>query len=311
MSGSGKSVALHSLEDLGFYCVDNLPPELLIPFVDLDQKLQTDKIAIAMDVRSRLSLPQVPAQLSELRKRDINIRLLFLESTTDTLVHRYSETRRRHPLSQQSQQSQKIDPTPGTPGYNAALNEPQEPKNDSKKSSLQDNLGIRNLIESIELERDLLADLREMSHIIDTSLLRRSKLQSYILSLIGAPAAALTLMFESFAFKRGIPVHADYVFDVRMLPNPYYDPSLRDQTGLDEPVANWLEQHKSVISMEEQIAQFVNNWLPSLDEDHRSYVTVAIGCTGGQHRSVFLVEKLAKVFSSNWLTLKRHRELDN
>ena len=308
MSGSGKSVALHSLEDLGFYCVDNLPPELLIPFVDLDQKLQTDKIAIAMDVRSRLSLPQVPAQLSELRKRDINIRLLFLESTTDTLVHRYSETRRRHPLSQQSQQSQKIDPTPGTPGYNAALNEPQEPKNDSKKSSLQDNLGIRNLIESIELERDLLADLREMSHIIDTSLLRRSKLQSYILSLIGA---ALTLMFESFAFKRGIPVHADYVFDVRMLPNPYYDPSLRDQTGLDEPVANWLEQHKSVISMEEQIAQFVNNWLPSLDEDHRSYVTVAIGCTGGQHRSVFLVEKLAKVFSSNWLTLKRHRELDN
>ena len=311
MSGSGKSVALHSLEDLGFYCVDNLPPELLIPFVDLDQKLQTDKIEIAMDVRSRLSLPQVPAQLSELRKRDINIRLLFLESTTDTLVHRYSETRRRHPLSQQSQQSQKIDPTPGTPGYNAALNEPQEPKNDSKKSSLQDNLGIRNLIESIELERDLLADLREMSHIIDTSLLRRSKLQSYILSLIGAPAAALTLMFESFAFKRGIPVHADYVFDVRMLPNPYYDPSLRDQTGLDEPVANWLEQHKSVISMEEQIAQFVNNWLPSLDEDHRSYVTVAIGCTGGQHRSVFLVEKLAKVFSSNWLTLKRHRELDN
>jgi len=311
MSGSGKSVALHALEDLGFYCVDNLPPELLIPFVDLDQKLQTDKIAIAMDVRSRQSLPQVPAQLSELRKRDINIRLLFLESTTDTLVHRYSETRRRHPLSQQYQQYQQPEKAEPKIDGTSTSQDPQTLESALAKSTNKDNLGIRNLIESIELERDLLADLREMSHIIDTSLLRRSKLQSYILSLIGAPAAALTLMFESFAFKRGIPVHADYVFDVRMLPNPYYDLTLRDQTGLDEPVATWLGQNKSVISMEEQITQFVNNWLPSLDEDHRSYVTVAIGCTGGQHRSVYLVEKLAKAFANNWVTLKRHRELDN
>ncbi len=296
MSGSGKSVALHALEDLGFYCVDNLPPELLLSFVDLENKLKTEKVAIAMDVRSRGALHLVPAQLAQLRQRNINIRLLFLECNTDTLVHRYSETRRRHPLSQFGQGGD-------------ALSMSQTTTTESGESESQKGPSLRNLSESIELERELLADLREMSHIIDTSLLKRSKLQSYIHSLIGAPAAALTLMFESFAFKRGIPVHADYVFDVRMLPNPYYEPALRELTGLDAPVANWLDEHPSVQSMGQQISQFVNNWLPALDEDHRSYVTVAIGCTGGQHRSVYLVEKLAQVFSSNWVTLKRHREL--
>jgi len=298
MSGSGKSVALNALEDLGFYCVDNLPPELLIPFVDLDQKLQTDKIAIAMDVRSHLALPQVPAQLEALRKRDINVRLLFLESTTDTLVHRYSETRRRHPLSKFNRISQSSE-----------SKDTQKPIDITSEN--QESVGLRNLIESIELERVMLAELREISHIIDTSLLKRSKLQSYIHSLIGAPAASLTLMFESFAFKRGIPVHADYVFDVRMLPNPYYDTNLRAQTGLDAPVAAWLSMHQSVRDMEYQIAKFVSTWLPSMDEDHRSYVTVAIGCTGGQHRSVYLVEQLSKDFANNWVTLKRHRELDD
>ncbi len=288
MSGSGKSVALHALEDLGYYCVDNLPPELLISFVDLENKLKAEKVAIAMDVRSRGALHLVPAQLKKLRERNINIRLLFLESNTDTLVHRYSETRRRHPLSQ------------STPSSTA------NPTGESGNSS---NPSIRNLGESIELERELLADLREMSHIIDTSLLKNSKLQSYIHALIGAPAAALTLMFESFAFKRGIPVHADYVFDVRMLPNPHYESNLKSLTGRDAPVSHWLDQHASVQAMAQQISQFVSNWLPALDEDHRSYVTVAIGCTGGQHRSVYLVEKLATEFSTNWVTLKRHREL--
>ncbi len=291
MSGSGKSVALHALEDLGYYCVDNLPPELLLSFVDLENKLKAEKVAIAMDVRSRGALPLVPAQLAQLRERNINIRLLFLECNTNTLVHRYSETRRRHPLSQLT-----------APLESDATTLPSETENLNTPS-------LRNLSESIELERELLADLREMSHIIDTSLLKRSKLQSYIHSLIGAPAAALTLMFESFAFKRGIPVHADYVFDVRMLPNPHYDPNLKELTGLDAPVAQWLDQHADVKAMGDQISQFVTNWLPALDEDHRSYVTIAIGCTGGQHRSVYLVEKLAQQFSSNWVTLKRHREL--
>ena len=277
MSGSGKSVALHALEDAGYYCVDNLPPELLLPFVQLEQQHREQNVAIAMDVRSASSLPLVPAQLAHLRALDVNIRPLFLDATTDTLVHRYSETRRRHPLSRQ-----------------------EAPQVDQQ----------RDLIDAIELERELLADLREDSHIIDTSLLRSTQLQSYIKSLISAPAAQLTLMFESFAFKRGITVHADYVFDVRMLPNPHYEAPLRALTGRDAAVAEWLQKYSEVGQMADQIAAFLTQWLPRLEDDHRSYVTVAIGCTGGQHRSVYLVEQLSQLFGHDWVTLKRHRELD-
>jgi len=279
MSGSGKSVALHALEDAGYYCVDNLPPELLLPFVQLEQQHSASRIAIAMDVRSANSLPLVPAQLAHLRALDVDVRLLFLDATTEILVHRFSETRRRHPLSRQDGQDVVRD-------------------------------AQRDLVEAIELERDLLAELREDSHIIDTSLLRSSKLQSYLKSLISAPATQLTLMFESFAFKRGIPVHADYVFDVRMLPNPHYEAALRPLTGRDAPVADWLAEHGAVEKMASQIKDFLNSWLPDLNLDHRSYVTVAIGCTGGQHRSVYLVELLTKQFAQEWVTLKRHRELD-
>jgi len=279
MSGSGKSVALHALEDAGYYCVDNLPPELLLPFVQLEEQHNASKVAIAMDVRSANSLPLVPAQLAHLRALDVNVRLLFLDATTEILVHRFSETRRRHPLSRQD-------------GAEVLRNQQ------------------RDLVEAIEHERELLSELREESHIIDTSQLRSSKLQSYIKSLISAPATQLTLMFESFAFKRGIPVHADYVFDVRMLPNPHYEAALRPLTGRDAPVAQWLSEHGPVEKMASQISDFLNSWLPSLNQDHRSYVTVAIGCTGGQHRSVYLVELLSERFAKEWVTLKRHRELD-
>jgi UPF0042 nucleotide-binding protein len=279
MSGSGKSVALHALEDAGYYCVDNLPPELLLPFVQLEEQHNATKVAIAMDVRSANSLPLVPAQLAHLRALDVNVRLLFLDATTDILVNRFSETRRRHPLSRQD---------------------------DSEVVPDQQ----RDLVEAIEHERELLSELREESHIIDTSQLRSSKLQSYIKSLISAPATQLTLVFESFAFKRGIPVHADYVFDVRMLPNPHYEAALRPLTGRDAPVAEWLAEHGPVEKMASQITDFLNAWLPSLNQDHRSYVTVAIGCTGGQHRSVYLVELLSQRFAKEWVTLKRHRELD-
>ena len=217
--------------------------------------------------------------MTELRNKQINIRLLFLDANTDTLVRRFSETRRRHPLSRQT---------------------------DSSHSSDLD----RNVVDAIEMERSLLSDLREESHIIDTSLLRSAKLQSYIKSLISAPATQLTLMFESFAFKRGIPMHADYVFDVRMLPNPHYEAGLKNLTGQDASVANWLASYPAVNAMAQQITTFLNAWLPDLSNDHRSYVTVAIGCTGGQHRSVYLVELLAKQFAADWVTLKRHRELD-
>lgn len=279
MSGSGKSVALHALEDAGYYCVDNLPPELLLPFVQLEQQHRANKIAIAMDVRSANSLPLVPAQLAHLRALDVNIRLLFLDATTDILVQRFSETRRRHPLSRQEDQNVIPDQQ-------------------------------RDLIEAIELERELLAELREESHIIDSSLLKTTKLQSYIKSLVSAKATQLTLMFESFAFKRGIPVHADYVFDVRMLPNPHYESALRPLTGRDAPVAEWLASHASVGKMAQHIEDFLKSWLPELNQDHRSYVTVAIGCTGGKHRSVYLVEQLSQRFENEWVTLKRHREQD-
>ena len=279
MSGSGKSVALHALEDAGYYCVDNLPPELLQPFVKLQQERVATRVAIAMDVRSAASLPQVPGLLRSLVKLGVVIKSLFLDATTDTLVRRYSESRRKHPLSQ-------TDGDPATADQRRAL------------------------VEAIELERELLADLREHAHVIDSSLIRPSQLQRYVRSLIVTPGGQLTLVFESFAFKRGIPGDADYVFDVRMLPNPHYEPDLRALNGRDEPVAEFFRQHADVGKMLRHIAQFLDEWLEKLAQDQRSYVTVAIGCTGGQHRSVYLVEELTRMFADRWTTLSRHRELD-
>ncbi|WP_245213891.1 RNase adapter RapZ [Rhodoferax sp. AJA081-3] len=279
MSGSGKSVALHALEDAGFYCVDNLPPELLLPFVELEQQHQARRIAIAMDVRSATSLPLVPHHLDTLRSRGMHIKSLFLDSDTETLVRRYSETRRKHPLSQ---------PDPGNRAQDAR----------------------RALVEAIELERTLLATLREQAHVIDSSIIRAAQLQGYVKALISAPTGQLTLVFESFAFKRGVPTDADYVFDVRMLPNPHYEADLRALTGRDQPVADFLQAQAEVQLMLNHIAHFLESWLDALARDHRSYVTVAIGCTGGQHRSVYLVERLSQRFTPQWVTLTRHRELD-
>ena len=280
MSGSGKSVALRALEDAGYYCVDNLPPELLLDFVALEQQSAAGRVAIAMDVRSATTLPLVPKHLRDLLDKGVNVRSLFLDATTDTLVRRFSETRRRHPLSGQSESG------------NSAFDQQHA------------------LVDAIELERELLSDLRDQAIVIDTSQIRPSQLQAHVKSLLSAPVSRLTLVFESFAFKRGIPVDADFVFDVRMLPTPHYEPALKDLTGRDAPVVAFLEQHAEVRAMYDQIEQFLGNWLEPLARDHRSYVTVAIGCTGGQHRSVYLVEKLAKAFGPRWVTLKRHRELD-
>lgn len=276
MSGSGKSVALNALEDAGYFCVDNLPTELLQSFVDLQQQQKARHIAIAVDVRSGNSLQQLPGLLVNLRAQGHQIKSLFLDAATSTLVHRYSETRRRHPLS--------------------------------KPSNAQSDFN-RALIEAIELERELLSALREQSQVIDTSLLRSAQLQSHIKEVINLPGNPLTLVFESFAFKRGIPVDADYVFDVRMLPNPHYESGLRDLTGRDKPVSDYLRAQPEVDLMRQHIERFLNQWLEALLSNHRSYVTVAIGCTGGQHRSVYLVEELARRFEGRWNTLKRHREL--
>jgi RNase adapter protein RapZ len=275
MSGSGKSVALHALEDAHYYCVDNLPPELLGAFIEVEKVHHVNKIGIAMDVRSASSLPLLPGQFKALRAQGIHIKTIFLDASTETLVHRFSETRRKHPLSNNSEADQH-----------------------------------RALTDAIELERTLLADLREQSHVMDTSRIRSTQLQGYIKALLSAPSKQLTLVFESFGFKRGIPMDADFVFDVRMLPNPHYEPGLRPLTGKDAPVAEFLNLQSDVGHMQQHIQHFLTRWLPTMAQDHRSYVTVAIGCTGGQHRSVFLVEQLASAFAKNWSTLKRHRELD-
>ena len=277
MSGSGKSVALHALEDAGYYCVDNLPPELLLPFVALEQKHRAPRLAIAMDVRSASSLHQVPELLQTLRQQGIDVKSLFLDATTDTLVHRYSETRRKHPLSQS-------DPALTTQDLSRAL------------------------VDAIELERELLGTLRDQAHVIDTTLTRAAQLQDKIKSLVSVPGGQLTLVFESFSFKRGIPGDADYVFDIRMLPNPHYEPELRDLSGKDEAVAKFLQSKPDVGQMLDQIGTFLDHWLDALSRNHRSYVTVAIGCTGGQHRSVYMVEQLARRFEGRWSTLKRHRD---
>ncbi len=279
MSGSGKSVALHALEDMGYYCIDNLPPELLLQLVELEERQQVHHIAIAMDVRSAASLPLVPQHLATLRERGIGVKSLFLDADTDTLVRRYSETRRKHPLSQPMQQDIASDTR-------------------------------RVLADAIELERELLATLRQDAYVIDSSVIRSAQLQGHIKALIATPVEQLTLVFKSFAFKRGVPRDADYVFDVRMLPNPHYDPALRNLTGCDAPVIQFLHNRPEVQQMRQQITQFLETWLDALVRDHRSYVTVAIGCTGGQHRSVYMVEQLNAHFAPRWATIKRHREME-
>ncbi len=275
MSGSGKSVALHALEDSGFYCVDNLPPELLESLIEVEQVHRAEKVAVAMDVRSAQSLPGLPQRLRAIQARGLPFTVLFLDTTTETLVRRFSETRRMHPLSLKDTQDQR-----------------------------------RALVDAIEQERELLSELREHALVLDTSHLKASHLRSEVKSLLHRAPATLTLVFESFAFKRGIPMDADYVFDVRMLLNPHYEPELRPLTGQDESVAHYLAAEPDVQAMETQISEFLEQWLPRMVADHRSYVTVAIGCTGGQHRSVYLVERLVERFGSSWTVQRRHRELD-
>ncbi len=275
MSGSGKSVALHALEDAGFYCVDNLPPELLEAFVAVERAHGAQQVAVAIDVRSASSLPGLPQRLQALRGQGVALTVLFLDATDDVLVRRYSETRRLHPLSVRSSTDQR-----------------------------------RALLDALHLERELLAELREGALVIDTSQLRAAQLRSEVRALVKPQPTTLSLVFESFAFKRGVPLDADFVFDVRMLPNPHYEPPLRALTGLDAPVAAYLSAEPQVATMLAHIGDFLQHWLPSLLRDHRSYVTVAVGCTGGQHRSVYVVERLAERFAAHWPVLRRHRELD-
>jgi UPF0042 nucleotide-binding protein len=269
LSGSGKSIAIAVLEDIGYYCVDNLPLAMLQPLVEYLAREGHERIAIAIDARSGASFAQLPQIAETLRQRGADLRVIFLEAKTLSLVKRFSETRRRHPLS-------------------------------SDTVSLQ---------EAIQLEREMLADVAPLAQRIDTSDLSASALRLWIKDLVGLDRSRITLLFESFGFKHGIPLDADLVFDVRCLPNPHYVAELRPLTGRDQPVKDYIEASPNAMALLADIRGFVENWLPCFIRDHRAYLTVAIGCTGGQHRSVYFAETLAAAFSQREQVLVRHREL--
>lgn len=277
ISGSGKSVALNVLEDAGYYCVDNLPPVLLPKLVSTLLDEGTQSMAVAVDARSSESLASLPLDVAKLKEAGHDVKVMFLTATTHSLVARFSETRRSHPLSHELR-----------PGQNPASR--------------------RTLIECISEERERLSAIEQLGHVIDTSELSANKLRAWVQDIVAADRAPLTLFFESFAFKVGVPLDADFVFDVRALPNPYYDLALRPLTGKDQPVIAFLDAQPSATELLADIRNFIEKWLPSFKTDNRSYLTVALGCTGGQHRSVYMAERLAQYFGPNERVVLRHRE---
>lgn len=276
MSGSGKSVALNTLEDLGFYCVDNLPAELLPDFVrSVTGGGETpEKLAVGIDVRSRSDLGDIPEMLSAVGGLGLDPKLVFFDAVDEVLLRRYADTRRRHPLS---------------------------------------HLGLA-LADAIALERQALKPLRQIADVVlDTSSLNVHKLRRLVITEFGlSEAGTLSLLFESFAYRRGVPTDADFVFDARCLPNPHWDARLRPLSGRDREVGEFLEAQPEVAQYAGEIEQFLDTWLPRLQSDTRSYATVAFGCTGGRHRSVYLAERLARhCRERGWAEVAvHHRELD-
>jgi len=267
LSGSGKSIALKVLEDAGYYCVDNLPATLLLEVLDFLQGAGHEHVAISVDARSA-ALAALPEHIARLKERGFDCRVLYLEANTPTLLRRFSETRRRHPLG-----------------------------------------GDQTLPEAIEHERALLEGVAPLGQRIDTSDLQPRVLQNWIRDLLGLGPGQLTLLFESFAYRDGLPLDADWVLDCRMLPNPHYDPQLRPFTGRDAPVIEYLSRDTSVQRWLEDARGLLSRWLPEIVRENRSSVTVAVGCTGGRHRSVFVAERLAEHFRKDWQVLVRHRGL--
>jgi len=268
LSGAGKSIALDVLEDAGYYCVDNLPATLLMDVVAFLAEAGHERVALSVDARSA-ALAALPKSVARLKADGADCRVLFLEAGAQTLVRRFSETRRRHPLT--------VD-------------------------------GLT-LAEAIERERALMGEIAELGHRIDTSELQPKMLRNWIRDLLQLGAIRLALLFESFAYREGIPLDADWVIDARMLPNPHYDPGLRPLTGRDPAVIAYLDGQEAVQRFLEDVRAFFARWLPEVLQENRSYVSVAIGCTGGRHRSVYLAEKLAAAFAGEWRVLVRHRGL--
>jgi RNase adapter protein RapZ len=268
LSGSGKSIALKFLEDSGYYCVDNLPANLLLDTVDFLADAGHERAAVSIDARSA-ALPALPQHIEQVRARGVDCRVLYLQASPATLLRRFSETRRRHPIA-------------------------------------GDQLTVA---EAIERERAMLEGIAALAQRLDTSELQPRVLQNWIRDLLGLGAGTLTLLLESFSYKAGIPLDADWVLDARMLANPHYDPQLRPYTGRDAPVIDYLKADAQVGRWLEDVAVLLRRWLPEIVRENRSHVTVAIGCTGGRHRSVYLAEALAKALQGDWRVLVRHRAL--
>jgi len=269
VSGSGKSVALAALEDSGYYTVSNLPPTQLPGLLAHLKAVSEDRVAIVLDVKTTPDLDSIAEAIGAARGGGWTVRFLYLDAKTDTLVKRFSETRRRHPFSDKA----------------------------------------RTLREAIQFERARLADVRSFGYSFDTSDTSAAALRAWIKDFISVDPSKLTLLFQSFGFKHGVPLDADLVFDVRCLPNPHYEPELAPKTGMDPEVIDYLERQPEAERMYADIFRFVDSWLPDYARDNRNYLTVAIGCTGGQHRSVYLVERLARAFAGRFQVQTRHREL--
>ncbi|HRO62783.1 RNase adapter RapZ [Thermomonas sp.] len=275
MSGSGKSGVLHALEDLGYYCVDNLPAQLLPEFVRRmrDNDAAPTRIAVGIDARNFGDLSDVPIALSEVGALGANPRLLFLEARDEVLLRRYADTRRRHPLS---------------------------------------HLGLA-LADAISLDRQALRPLRQIADVlIDTSEMNVHQMRRSVLTEFGLVGAGLSLLFQSFAYRHGVPGDADFVFDTRVLPNPHWDARLRPLSGRDDDVRAYLDAQPEVDLYVTQVQAFLDSWLPKLRSETRSYVTTCFGCTGGRHRSVYLAERLARhCRATGWEEVAvHHRELE-
>ena len=272
LSGSGKSVALRALEDSGYFTVDNLPATLIPALVESHQSNpgSGEKIAISIDARTSDTLAALPRIIETLQERGIDCRVIYLEANDEALAHRFSETRRPHPM---------VDRVNG---------------------------GIADCIAE---ERRVLSQVTDLAHRMDTSDVSPNTLRAWIKDWLKLDQSRLTLAFQSFGFKHGIPIDADLVFDSRFLPNPFYDPKLRSLSGKDGPVKEFLEADLNVARLVDDIASFLLRWLPFYVRDNRAALTIAIGCTGGQHRSVYIVEELAHRFGTEQQILIRHRDL--
>lgn len=270
-AGAGKSTALKILEDVGFFCIDNLPPPLLMQLVDIySLPNNSNRVAVSIDTRSQVLLEELPTLIDQLDEMKVEHKVIFLKARPDILIKRFSETRRRHPLGTET----------------------------------------KTISDCIIEEEEMLSPISEIAHSIDTSDMKANDLKNLIKQFVNADYSQLNIVLQSFGFKYGLPLDSDYVFDVRFLPNPYYNDSLRDFSGLEIQVIEFLDKEKIVQDLIKDIFNLIQKWLPNFNLENRHYLTISIGCTGGKHRSVYIANKLASLLNQdNYKTLVRHRHL--